>query len=65
MRPTAFILLRGARKEEVVALQSVTDGLQKLFAHPGLPLSVVRNLGLNLTNALPVVRDALVRYAMG
>jgi ubiquinone biosynthesis UbiH/UbiF/VisC/COQ6 family hydroxylase len=35
-----------ARKEEVVALQSVTDGLQKLFAHPGLPLSVLRNLGL-------------------
>ncbi|MDO8931820.1 MAG: UbiH/UbiF family hydroxylase [Rhodocyclaceae bacterium] len=54
-----------ARKEEVVALQSVTDGLQKLFAHPGLPLSVLRNLGLNLTNALPVVRDTLVRYAMG
>lgn len=54
-----------ARKEEVVALQSVTDGLQKLFALPGLPFSVLRNAGLNLTNRLPVIRDALVRYAMG
>ncbi|MDD5250523.1 MAG: UbiH/UbiF family hydroxylase [Rhodocyclaceae bacterium] len=54
-----------SRKEEVVALQLVTDGLHKLFAHRGLPLSVLRNFGLNLTNHLPVLRDALVRYAMG
>jgi ubiquinone biosynthesis UbiH/UbiF/VisC/COQ6 family hydroxylase len=54
-----------ARKEEVVALQSVTDGLQKLFAHRGQPLSILRNFGLNLTNRLPFVRDALARYAMG
>lgn len=54
-----------ARKEEIVALQSVTDGLQKLFALPGVPFSVLRNAGLNLTNRLPVIRDALVRYAMG
>jgi ubiquinone biosynthesis UbiH/UbiF/VisC/COQ6 family hydroxylase len=54
-----------ARKEEVVALQSVTDGLQKLFAHESQPLSLLRNIGLNLTNRLPVVRDMLVRYAMG
>lgn len=54
-----------ARKEEVVALQSVTDGLQKLFARADLPTSVLRNAGLNLTNRLPVLRDALVRYAMG
>lgn len=54
-----------ARKEEVVALQWVTDGLQKLFAHPAPPLSLLRNFGLDLTNRLPFVRDALVRYAMG
>lgn len=54
-----------ARKEEIVALQSVTDGLQKLFARPDLPSSVLRNAGLNLTNRLPVIRDALVRYAIG
>ena len=54
-----------ARKEEVVALQSVTDGLQKLFAPAHGPLPMLRNLGLNLTQRLPIVKDALVRYAMG
>ena len=54
-----------ARKEEVVALQSVTDGLQKLFAPARGPLPMLRNLGLNLTQRLPIVKDALVRYAMG
>ncbi len=54
-----------ARKEEVVALQSVTDGLQRLFALPGQPFSSLRNIGLNFTHRLPVVKDLLVRYAMG
>jgi len=54
-----------ARKEEVVALQSVTDGLQRLFGAPSAPLAALRNAGLNLTGHLPVIRDALVRYAIG
>jgi ubiquinone biosynthesis UbiH/UbiF/VisC/COQ6 family hydroxylase len=54
-----------ARKEEVVALQFATDSLQRLFSRSELPLCVLRNLGLNLTNHLPHLRDALVRYAMG
>jgi 2-polyprenylphenol 6-hydroxylase len=54
-----------ARKEEVIALQSVTDSLQRLFALPGQPFALLRNLGLNFTHRLPVVKDLLVRYAMG
>ena len=54
-----------ARKEEVVALQSATDGLQRLFSQSGQPLSLLRNAGLNFTHHLPVVKDILVRYAMG
>lgn len=54
-----------ARKEEVVALQSVTDGLQRLFGNPAAPLAALRNTGLNLAGHLPVIRDALVRYAIG
>ena len=54
-----------ARREEVVALQSATHGLQKLFRPRSAALTTLRNAGLNLTNALPVVRDALVRYALG
>jgi len=54
-----------ARCEEVLALQSATHGLQRLFLPRAAPLARLRNAGLNLVNALPVVRDALVRYALG
>ncbi|MBI3525248.1 MAG: UbiH/UbiF family hydroxylase [Betaproteobacteria bacterium] len=54
-----------ARSEEVFALQSVTHGLQRLFLPHAAPLTLLRNAGLNLVNTLPVVRDALVRYALG
>lgn len=60
-------LLRGyerARKEEVVTLQTVTDSLHDLFRPTEGPLASLRNIGLNLTNALPVVKDLLVRYAL-
>ena len=53
------------RREEVVALQSATHALQRLFRPRNPALALLRNVGLNLTNALPVVRDALVRYALG
>lgn len=54
-----------ARREEVVALQTVTDGLQRLFAPTHPLLAAVRNAGMNLTGHLPILRDALVRYALG
>ena len=61
-------LLRGyerARIEEVVALQSATHSLQRLFLPDAPPLAWLRNTGLNLTNALPVLKSTLVRYALG
>ena len=57
-----------ARREEVVALQSVTHGLQRLFGAPqtqNVPLAALRNFGMNLFDRLPVIKDALTRYAMG
>ena len=54
-----------ARREEVVALQSATHTLRRLFRPRSTALAMLRNAGLNLTNALPVLRDALVRYALG
>ncbi|MCX7163207.1 MAG: FAD-dependent monooxygenase, partial [Rhodocyclales bacterium] len=53
-----------ARKEEVVTLQTVTDSLHDLFRPAEGSLTGLRNFGLNLTNALPVVKDLLVRYAL-
>jgi 2-octaprenylphenol hydroxylase len=62
-----FSLLRRyerARKEEVVALQTVTDTLHDLFGPSADSLKRLRNFGLNLTNRVPVVKDLLVRYAL-
>jgi 2-octaprenylphenol hydroxylase len=53
-----------ARKEEVVALQTATHGLHQMFSTASRPLSLLRNAGLNVTNALPMVKDVLVRYAI-
>ncbi len=54
-----------SRAEEVALLQWATHGLQRVFRPQQAPLSALRNLGLNLTNRLPVLRNALVRYALG
>jgi ubiquinone biosynthesis UbiH/UbiF/VisC/COQ6 family hydroxylase len=54
-----------ARREEIVALQSATHGLQRLFGAPQTPVAALRNFGLNFVDRLPVIKDALVRYAMG
>jgi 2-polyprenylphenol 6-hydroxylase len=54
-----------SRREEVVALQTMTDGLQRLFAPTHPLLATIRNAGMNLTRQLPILRDALVRYALG
>ena len=53
-----------ARKEEVMLVQTLTDSLQRLFAPDWAALSVLRNFGMNLTNATPVAKDLLIRYAV-
>jgi 2-polyprenyl-6-methoxyphenol hydroxylase-like FAD-dependent oxidoreductase len=54
-----------ARAEEVALLQYTTHGLQRLFHPQNALISNLRNFGLNLTNRLPVLRNSLVRYALG
>ena len=53
-----------ARKEEILLLQTATDRLRRLFRAPP-PLSFLRNRGLNLTHALPPLKNFLTRYAIG
>ncbi|TVO68808.1 UbiH/UbiF family hydroxylase [Denitromonas ohlonensis] len=53
-----------ARAEETTLLQSTTHALNRLFKPDNGLLSGLRNIGLNLTNQIPVVRNALVRYAI-
>ncbi|MEF8724159.1 UbiH/UbiF family hydroxylase [Candidatus Accumulibacter phosphatis] len=53
------------RREETLLMQTTTHALHKLF-HDDFPgLRPLRNLGMNLANALPVLKNSLVRYAIG
>jgi 2-polyprenyl-6-methoxyphenol hydroxylase-like FAD-dependent oxidoreductase len=54
-----------ARAEDILALAWATDGLQQLFAARGGLTAKLRNAGLNLTNTLPVVKNLLIRRAVG
>ena len=65
--PGEISVLRGyarARAEEPFLVQYATHGLNRLFGSRNPLLAAVRNVGLNLTDRLPVVRNALVRYAV-
>ena len=53
-----------ARKEEVVMLQTATDLMRKLFATKTPGVAQLRNLGLSLTNQLPLLKSLLIRYAL-
>ncbi len=46
-------------------MQTTTDSLRRLFKESPPGLRALRNLGLNATNGLPFVKNALVRYALG
>ncbi len=54
-----------ARKEDVLLMQFATDSLERLFGANLEPLRVVRNLGLNLLDKLPMVKRRLIAHAMG
>ncbi len=54
-----------ARKEDVLLMQLATDGLARLFGTDLEPLRMVRNLGLNLLNKLPMVKRKLMAQALG
>jgi 2-polyprenyl-6-methoxyphenol hydroxylase-like FAD-dependent oxidoreductase len=51
-----------ARKEDILAMQLTTHGLQRLFSNPWL--SGLRNFGLRLTNGLPQIKSFLVQRAL-
>ncbi|MCP5268071.1 MAG: UbiH/UbiF family hydroxylase [Zoogloeaceae bacterium] len=54
-----------ARKEEVMLLQTSTDALHQLFKAELPGIRTLRNMGMNLTNRLPLVKNILTRYALG
>jgi len=62
-----FRLLRRyerARREDIVSMQLMTHGLQKLFRHDAVLVGRVRNLGLKLVNWQPQLKSFLVHHAV-
>jgi ubiquinone biosynthesis UbiH/UbiF/VisC/COQ6 family hydroxylase len=54
-----------ARREDVLSMQLMTHGLQKLFSHDAVFVGRVRNLGLRLVNWQPQLKSFLVHHAVG
>jgi 2-polyprenyl-6-methoxyphenol hydroxylase-like FAD-dependent oxidoreductase len=54
-----------ARREDIQKLVVATDGLQKLFSVPGTLARAVRNTGMALVGAQPLVKRWLVSAALG
>lgn len=54
-----------ARKEDVLLMQLVTDSLARLFAVDFTPLRIIRNLGMNLFDKMPVLKQQLIAHALG
>lgn len=63
-----YVLLRRyerARKEDILAMQLVTDGLQKLFNNGNPALRALRNAGFSLVNGQGWLKKQLIRHALG
>lgn len=62
-----FLLRRyeRARKEDIIAMQALTDGLKELFGHPSAVVAALRNLGLSLTGRAGPLKQRLARHALG
>lgn len=62
-----FLLRRydRARQEDILAMQLVTTGLQRLFNNRNPLLRTVRNLGLSLTGRQSWLKNRLVQHAAG
>jgi len=54
-----------SRAEAILAMRTMTDGLATLFSLPGAAAAQIRNLGLNFTDRLAVLKNLLVRHAIG
>ncbi|WP_038497174.1 FAD-dependent monooxygenase [Collimonas arenae] len=54
-----------SRKEEILLMQMTTDGLERLFGFDFGPARLLRNMGLNLLDKIPVLKRQLMAHALG
>lgn len=54
-----------ARKGDNLLMMSLMDAFKQLFGTPAAPLRWARNAGLNLVDAVPALKNQIMRSAMG
>jgi ubiquinone biosynthesis UbiH/UbiF/VisC/COQ6 family hydroxylase len=54
-----------SRAEDILAMRATVHGLFRLFGAQGTRVAQLRNAGLNLADRLPVLKNLLMRHAMG
>ena len=54
-----------SRAEDILAMRSTVHGLFRLFDARGTGIARLRNAGLNLADRIPVLKNLLMRHAMG
>ena len=54
-----------SRAEAILAMRATVHGLHRLFDAPGPVAARLRNMGLQLADRLPVLKNLLMRQAMG
>lgn len=54
-----------SRAEDILAMRATVHGLFRLFDARGAGVSRLRNAGLNLADRMPVLKNLLMRHAMG
>ena len=54
-----------ARAEDILAMRTTVHGLFRLFDARGAGIARLRNAGLNLADRMPVIKNLLMRHAMG
>jgi ubiquinone biosynthesis UbiH/UbiF/VisC/COQ6 family hydroxylase len=54
-----------SRAEDILAMRAAVHGLFRLFGAQGEGIARLRNAGLNLADRMPVLKNLLMRHAMG
>ena len=53
------------RAEDILAMRTTVHGLFRLFEAGGTGMARLRNAGLNFADRVPVLKNLLMRHAMG
>jgi len=53
------------RKSDNVKMAAAMEGFKRLFCNDNRMLRTVRNVGLNMTDRLPILKQRFIREAMG